>query len=163
MATTLEFSAIVTDGRLPEAVSRKVGAAIRGFNGKRVIVSVKEQKRKRSNNQNAYMWGVVIKSITDAFRDAGNSVDMDDVFLFLKAEVWKTKQVFVTPDGQVLHGLGSSRNWTTMEMEARLEQARAWAAEYLGISIPLPNEHLEESAVLNEIPPTHQPTERNHT
>lgn len=113
---------------------------IRSLAGKRVTLIVKLYQKRRSNNQNAYMWGVVIKRITDAFREAGNNVDQDDVFAFLKAEVWKTKQVFVTPDGEVLTGPGSSRNWTTQEMEVRLEQARAWAAEMLGIGIPLPNE-----------------------
>ena len=62
--------------------------------------------------------------------------------MWSSVNVWKVTQVFVTPDGEVLRGPGSSRMWTTQEMELRLEEARAWAAQVLGIGIPLPNEEL---------------------
>jgi hypothetical protein len=145
MSDVLELPFLATDGRIPTSVWERLGETVSRLPGKRFIITLKEQKRKRSLNQNAYMWGVVIKHITDAFREAGNNVDSDDVFSFLKAEVWKVTQVFVTSDGEVLRGPGSSRTWTTMEMELRLEQARAWAAEVLGIGIPLPNESLPDA------------------
>jgi transposase len=127
-------------GYLLPAVGEKLRATIARMEGKRIRVAVSEVKRRRSVNQNAYMWGVVIQMITDVFRDAGNMVDKDDVFDFLKAEVWKLKQVYVTPDGEVLRGPGSTRHWSTHEMESKLEEARAWAAAVMGLSIPLPNE-----------------------
>jgi len=135
-----EFTAKVEGGKLPEGVSWAMEEAIRALDGKKVILTVAEVKKRRSLNQNRYMFGVVVKMITDVFREAGNNVDAEDVFVFLKQNVWKTTQVFVTPDGEVFKGIGSSRNWSTHEMELRLEEARAWAAETLGISIPLPHE-----------------------
>jgi hypothetical protein len=138
----LEFSGLVTAGKLPPSVSQQIMTALAGCEGKRVIVSIREQKKRRSLNQNRYMFGVVIKLITQAFRDAGNAVDDEGVFSFMKSEVWKLRQVYVTPEGEVLYGPGSTRLWTTHEMEVRLEQARGWAAETLGIAIPLPHEDL---------------------
>jgi len=140
MNGALEFTGKITDGKLPAALWERVIGALRHLEGKNVVLSIRELKRRRSNNQNAYMWSVVIRMITKAFRDAGNMVDDDDVYGFLKAEVWKLKQVFVTEQGEVLRGPGSTRKLTTSEMEGILEQARSWAAETLGINIPLPNE-----------------------
>jgi hypothetical protein len=139
---TLEFSGLITAGKLPPSVSQQIMSSLSGFEGKRVMISIREQKKRRSLNQNRYMFGVVIKMITQAFRDAGNAVDDEGVFSFMKSEVWKLRQVYVTPEGEILYGPGSTRLWTTMEMEVRLEQARAWAVETLGIVIPLPHEDL---------------------
>ncbi|WP_020469687.1 recombination protein NinB [Zavarzinella formosa] len=141
MTRSLDFPAIVTHGRLPEEVARQIGAVLRQLDGKRVVVSVKEAKRSRSKNQNAYYWSCVIPPIVDMFRDAGNYADAEDVHEFLKSEVGKLKRVLVTPDGEVKTAPGSTAKLNTMEFEVYLETVRAWAAEYR-IEIPLPNEAL---------------------
>lgn len=145
MSRPLEFPCRITNGRIPEATAKQIAVAVRALDGKQVVLSLREAKRTRSGNQNRYLWGVVVAAITQAFREAGNNVDAEDVYAFLKDHVWKLKQVIVTPDGEVLRGPGSTRNKTTMEMEDLLEQARAWAAEVLGIEIPLPNEHVSST------------------
>lgn len=136
---SLEFSGQVTDGKLPKAVSERIAAVIRQFDGKRVVVTVKEQKRRRSLNQNAFYWGVVVQMVTQMFRDAGNYVDPEDVHDFLKLRVGKLTQVFVSPDGKVIKSIGSTTKLSTQEFEVYLERIRAWAAEF-GLVIPLPNE-----------------------
>ncbi|HZZ77471.1 MAG TPA: hypothetical protein VFE62_03070 [Gemmataceae bacterium] len=145
MTQTFTLAGMVSGGKLPPPMTAQIVDALSRLEGKVVEITLKERKKRRSNNQNAYMWGVVVKLITDAFRDAGNNVDAEDVFIFLKLNVWKAKQVFVTPDGEVLQGIASSRHWTTQEMELRLEEARAWAAQTLGLEIPLPNEDVKQS------------------
>ena len=107
--------------------------------GKRLIITLKEQKRKRSLNQNSYYWGYVLPPLVAMFRDAGNNVDAEDVHSYLKEHVGKLKQVFVTADGEILTGAGSTAKLSTVEMEVYLEKVRAWATEY-GVAIPLPNE-----------------------
>ena len=87
MADVLELPFLATNGRIPAAVWERLGETVSSLTGKRLIITLKEQKRKRSLNQNAYMWGVVITRITDAFRHAGNNVDSDDVFSFLKGRL----------------------------------------------------------------------------
>ena len=99
-------------------------------------------KKRRSLNQNAYYWGCVLPPIVAMFREHGSNVDAEDVHAFLKDNVGKLKQVFVTPDGEVLSGPGSTAKLGTMEFEVYLEKVRAWAAEVLGIAIPLPNEQV---------------------
>ncbi len=141
MTGVAEFHGMVIDGKLPRDVSEKIAALIRSMNGKKLVITFKEMKKRRSLSQNAYMFGYVIPPIVQMFRDAGNYVDSDDVHAFLKQHVGKLSQVIVTPDGEVLRSLGSTAKLSTMEFEAYLEQVRAWAAEH-GVPIDLPNEGL---------------------
>jgi hypothetical protein len=140
MTVAIEFVCPVIDGRLPERDARRVGEAIRKLSGKRVVVSVAEVKKTRSTLQNRYYWGCVVKLITDAFRDAGNMVNSDDVHDFLKAEVGKLSQVLVTVEGEVFRGPGSTTKLTTTEFSNYIEAVKAWAADRLDLKIPSPDE-----------------------
>jgi hypothetical protein len=141
MSDVLEIPFLATDGRIPSLVWERLAGAVSRLPGKRFIITLKEQKRKRSVNQNAYYWGVVVAAITQMFRDAGNYVDGEDVHEFLKLRVAKLSRMIVTPDGEVHKSLGSTTKLSTMEFEVYLERVRAWAAEY-GCIIPLPNEQV---------------------
>ena len=137
----MEFAGPVYDGTLPPAVAKQIAAAIRSLEGKRVVVTIREQKRKRSNNQNSYYFGVVVAAVNQLFREHGNMVDAHDTHEFLKLRVGKLSQIFVTPDGEVIKSLGSTTKLSTMEFEAYLDRIRAWASEF-GLIIPLPNEEV---------------------
>lgn len=140
MSDVLEIPFLAANGRIPPNVWDRLAEAVRLQPGKRFVLTLKEQKRKRSLNQNAYLWGVVYPAIVAVFREHGNNVDAEDVHDFLKDRVGKLKQHFITPDGEVLTGPGSTAKLTTTEFEAYLDKVRTWAAETLGIVIPLPNE-----------------------
>ena len=116
---------------------------MRSLAGKRVTIKLSLYRKRRSNNQNAYYWSVIIPAITAMFREYGNNVDGDDVHEFLKLRVGKLAQVFVTPDGEVMKGLGSTTKLSTMEFEVYLEKCRAFAAEH-GVAIGLPNEEVNQ-------------------
>jgi hypothetical protein len=141
MTIAAEFPTKVVNGKLPAGVLHSLMDAAAKLDGKAVIISIKEPKRIRSNNQNSYYFGVVVKAVTKMFRDAGNYVDEDEVHEFLKMHVGKLSQNVVTPDGEILKAPASSKRLSTMEFEVYLEKIRAWAAEY-GCSIPLPHEIL---------------------
>lgn len=139
MADLLELPFVPLNGQLPASILHRLAELAERMSGKRLLLTVKEQKRRRSLNQNAYYWGCVLPPIVSMFREAGNAVDAEDVHSYLKDHVGKLKQVFVTRDGEVLTGAGSTAKLSTVEMEAYLEKVRAWAAEH-GVIIPLPNE-----------------------
>jgi ribosomal protein L14 len=144
MTVAAEFLARVTGGKLPTHVYQDIARVAEKFDGKVLVVSVKERKRQRSLSQNSYYFGVVVKSITRMFREAGNYVDEDEVHEFLKQHVGKLSQNVVTPDGEVLKVPASTKRLSTMDFELYLDKVRAWAAE-LGCMIPLPNETLTEA------------------
>lgn len=140
MSVLLELPFKPDHGGLPSVVLRRLQAAVASAAGKRLVLTLKELKKSRSQSQNAYLWGVVYPAIVAVFREHGNNVDAEDVHDFLKDRVGKLKQHFVTPAGEVLTGPGSTAKLTTVEFEAYLEKVRVWAAESLGTAIPLPNE-----------------------
>lgn len=140
MTELLELSFMPQNGKLPATVTHRLVEAVAKAGDKRLVLTLKEQKKRRSLSQNAYLWGVVYPAIVAVFREHGNNVDAEDVHDFLKDRVGKLKQHFVTPAGEVLTGPGSTAKLTTTEFEAYLEKVRAWASESLGIAIPLPNE-----------------------
>jgi hypothetical protein len=135
-------------GKLPTAVLHRLLDAISRAGDKPLVLTLKAQKKRRSLNQNAYLWAVVYPAIVEVFREHGNNVDCDDVHSYCKDNVGKLKQVFVTPHGEVLTGPGSTAKLGTLEFEVYAEKVRAWAAETLGVAIPLPNE--EVSQITNE-------------
>ena len=138
-----EFIGKVHGGQLPAAVRKAIAEAIRRMEGKSLRVTLAEAKKRRSTRQNAYMWAVPIRMITDAFRDAGNVVDEDEVHEYLKAEIGKLRRKVVTQEGEVIDMPASTKHLTTSQMEDYLEKVRAWAAEVLDLQIPLPNEELQ--------------------
>lgn len=141
---TTSFTCTVAGGRLPEQTSLKVASVIRSLDGKQITISVQEHKRKRSNQANAYLWGVVYPAMVAAFREHGNMVDSDDVHTFCKLHVAKLKQVLVTPDGEVLHTVGSTSRLSTAEFMDYVTAVKSWAKEVLGIDISEPNEQLNQ-------------------
>jgi hypothetical protein len=140
MTLAPEFTALVTDGKLPEATSRQIGTLIRSLDGKRVRVTVEEVKRKRSLNANAYLWAGVYPPIVAAFREHGNMVDSEDVHSFCKEHVGKLKRVLVTPDGEILHATGSTASLTPTEFMGYISAVRVWAKEVLDVDTPDPHE-----------------------
>ena len=135
MTRPLTFTARVTGGRLPLAYGQQFAALLRASEGELVTVSVGPAKRRRSLSQNAYYWAAVVPPVLAAFRDAGNGVDADDVHEFLKTHVGRLRQVFVTPDGEVLRTAGSTAKLTKREFGDYLTACIAWAAEH-GIDVP---------------------------
>lgn len=110
--------------------------------GKEVEITIIRKRRIRSTQQNRYYWGIVLPLIIDGLKELGTRVDVEDVHSFLKSK-FCTIQVVNEETGQVEQVPKSTTELTTtgfMEYKAEIQQ---WAAEFLGISIPDPNEQIE--------------------
>ena len=60
----------VEDGKL--VLNREqIGTAIASFEGKRIYVTIEQEKEKRTNSQNAYWWAVVVPIFQQGLHDAG--------------------------------------------------------------------------------------------
>lgn len=106
------------------------------LSGKKVDMVIREQKNKRSNNQNAYYWGVVIKMIGD---HCGYSTreELDGVHAELADMFLKVVKHGIDRDITVVR---STSSLTTQEFETYCADVRMWAAVALGMNIPEPNE-----------------------
>lgn len=139
----LQFIAPVLHGKIPKETSLSIGGALTIFEGKRVVISVAESKRKRSNSQNAFWWGVCIPIIRSWFADHGYNFDAEEVHDWLVRRVWKFTEVVVMPDGEAFERRLSSTKLSTMEWESKIDLVRQWGAEH-GLNIPFPHERFNE-------------------
>jgi hypothetical protein len=103
--------------------------AFYGHEGKRDIVTVERERKHRSTNQNAYMWGMVYALIAEHTGYTPDEVHDAMRWQFLR----------VRRDG-LPDTVKSTARLSTVEMEQYLESIRRWAAVDLSVYIPLPNE-----------------------
>jgi len=107
--------------------------------------------KKRSNAQNRYRFGVIVK----AYRDKINGeitkanektriqlpmLSVKDIDFFIKDKAWRMVDRFLVAGGLQVTRVEPLRFSSTKEFEEKMEEARAYAAMNLGLEIPLPNE-----------------------
>jgi hypothetical protein len=100
--------------------------------GKRVVVSIKPFRKNRSNEQNRYYWGIVIKMIGD-YCGYRLPDDLEELHNELKRR-------FLPWHGDKIRITRSTATLNSVEFEKYLSQLRQWASVELGIAIPKPNE-----------------------
>jgi len=101
---------------------------ITSFDNKRVNLYIEEYKKQRSDNQNRYYWGVVIKILSD---ELGYTPEETHEALKIK---------FLRIKGEKLDTVKSTTKLSTKEAEDFYEEIRRWASVELSIDIPEPNE-----------------------
>ena len=131
------FRARVREGRIEwadqDAARRR--AWLRRLNGRDVEVIVRPPSRKRSVDQNAWLWGVAYPLLAETFGYERHEHGL--LHYGLLGECFGT--VYDQRWGRALVRVGSSR-MTTTEFSAYMEWLVRWAAVEHGCVIPLPNE-----------------------
>ena len=131
------YGAVTSDGqiKLPGAKMRREMAA---FSGKEIEVVVTRKRKHRSDPQNRYYWGVVVEMIRAGLKDMGDIVDQDQTHDFLRHRFLKVTRVDADT-GEVLYEYAqSTTKLSTVEFSEYIEKCCQFAAEFLGVSIPLP-------------------------
>jgi len=128
------FRATIENGKLVLNHPDMFAHHLRSLEGKVVQVTVKIPRPPRSENQNAYYWGVVINLI--ARSNGYNPDDATD-----RARVHDAlKRLFLTTYDGKLPIVGSTTDMNTVEFEEYMANVRAWASAEMNCYIPLPNE-----------------------
>ena len=116
-------------------------SALNQFEGQEITLSIEKAKKVRSTQENRYYWGLVIPLIKAGLKDAtGESCSAEQV-----ADLMKTRFLMVDVylgDSDVMTRIKSTTELSTVEMERYLQECRTFAQEYLGVTIPMPNEDL---------------------
>lgn len=141
----IQLISVVKNGRLSPPVADRIRKFLAEMEGKTVAIAMERKRRKRSNPQNAFYWGVVLPIAVSMFAEAGENADRDTVHRYLKGEVGGMKKPVTSPDGEVIWRVDTSTRLTTMEWEDWMTKIRAWAAAF-GVEMPLPNEPRQEAA-----------------
>jgi len=119
-----------------------LAAAITSLPDGRYRVEIKSYKH-RSNLQNAYYHGCLLPLVLDGLQDAGfNEVkDVATVHELLK-KMFLERKIISEKTGDEIGIPGSTARLSTTEFMTFIDEVIQWAAEYLGIQIPLPNEQI---------------------
>ena len=110
------------------------------FRNSDITLTVSKVKKKRSNQQSRYYWGVIIPSIQNGlFETQGEWLTPDAVHEFLKSN-FNYKEIVNAGTGEVIKLPKSTTESDTFEFEEYQDKCRLFADEFLNIIIPLPNE-----------------------
>lgn len=103
-----------------------------------------EDKRKRSLPQNSYYWMILTEYIQPGLYEAGwrEIKTKEDAHDFVRGLFLKSKSVNEI-SGETVERIKSTTELTTSQFSEYLDEIAQWAAEYLSIQIPSPNQQLE--------------------
>ena len=106
---------------------------LKQYEGRDAFVVLHPYKDKRSQNQNRYYWGVVMKLLSDEL-----GYLPDEMHEVMKQKFLNVRDVKV---GTVKYQIPeSTTKLTTTDFEDYVSKIRIWAAKDLNVMIPLPNE-----------------------
>ena len=105
-------------------------------------ITLKKAARKRTNNQNEWLWGVVYPLLQQGLIDAGwEIVDLEQVHELCKSQ-FASQDLINADTGEVLNLPSSTAKMTTTEFTTYVDKIRAFASEYLNVIIPDPHEKI---------------------
>ena len=118
--------------------------AIRQFEGKEIKIVFKRKYKKRSNNENAFYWGVWIPILQRAILDTWGEIrDANDVHEIIKLNC-NYEEKINEDTGSFIRVPKSSTDLNTYEWEFEFKQKiRQFALEFFNVTLPEPNEQLK--------------------
>ncbi len=127
----------VSDGILKISNRRFFDADLKTMPDGSVIVTIERKSRKRSNQQNAYYWGVIIPLCKRGFNDLGHDLNDEDTHTFLKSK-FNALDIVFEDTGEVFPLGRSTTEMDTIDFMMYVEKIQQFAAEILNTIIPDP-------------------------
>lgn len=137
MSTKQQFAGKIENKRIRLYNRESFDLAVEKLNEHQVTITL-ESGLKRSNAQNAYYFGVVIKELVKATGD-----DPDNIHQYLKTKFNpKNLKIVSTQTGEIDEAVigGSTTQLTTIEFGEYIDAILRWAAQFLNLVIPEPNQ-----------------------
>ena len=110
----------------------KFDSDILRYEEKTVVITVREQKKRRSLNLNAYYWSVVVKLLSD-----NTGYDKDEMHEVLKSMFLRTRYKL---NGVWVDGTKSTTKLNSKEMIEFIDNVKRFASTELSVYIPDPND-----------------------
>lgn len=128
----MKFRAKIVEGHITFSDKYRWTEYLRQIEGKYVDIEVKIYRKKRTLDQNAYWWGVVMQTLSE--NTGYEKEEMNDLIesMFLSKELEIEGVVYTVP--------GKVKNLSTVEFNELKERVQRWAAIDLGIDIPDPEQ-----------------------
>ena len=104
------------------------------------VITITPNRKTRSNQQNAYLWGIVYPSVLFGLQDAGWEITNEEQVHEYCKQAFAAREVINKDTGEVLSLPNSTARMQTAEFNVYVDKIKAFALEYLNITIPEPNE-----------------------
>ncbi len=116
--------------------------AINSFEGKDLLITFEKVGKKRSNNQNAYYWGVLIPILQSCIKNSWGEIwSKEKSHDFFKMQFNFIERINEST-GEILRvPKSTTENTTTAQEELHIE-IRNFISEWFDVNVPLPNENL---------------------
>lgn len=112
------------------------------FEGKDIILTIQKAGKRRSNNQNAYYWGIVLKYLQLGIKESWAEVwELEKCHEFCKIQ-FNVEERYDENTGEVLLIPKSTTENTTTAQEEYHDKIRKFIFEWFNIQVPLPNEEI---------------------
>lgn len=108
----------------------------------RYRLTIEKYHKNKSNQQLGYLFAGVYPLVLKALNDAGwEFTSIEEIDEFCKS-MFSAREVLNRNTGEILDVPGLKRNMTTTEMMTYVNSIRDWAAEYLNVYIPEPEQQI---------------------
>lgn len=132
----------VRNGRLIPDNRGLLSSHVKSFEGMDVQLTISKRRKRRSNDQNAYYWGVVVAMTREGINEAwGEHLSLEEAHHILKFQCNYAEHVNEAT-GEIIKIPKTTTELSTTEFEEYLERCRRFAQEWLQVIIPLPNEQV---------------------
>jgi hypothetical protein len=116
--------------------------AIQIFEGKQVVIKIEKAKKKRSNPQNSYLWGVVVPIVQNTIKEVGHTLTKEQTHDLLKLKFLKEILIVDESTGETIERIKSTTELSTSQMMDYFAGIREWIFDFFGVAIPEPNQDL---------------------
>jgi hypothetical protein len=138
------FGEVKEDGTMHIRNRAAFNRYLLSFKGKQVRITIEKLKKKRSNPQNRFYWGIVVPLVKDGLINAGYELlSSENVHDFLKGQFLKGENIN-KDTGDILTYTKSTTELSTSEFMDFIAAIQQWAAENLSITIPDPIEMINQ-------------------
>ena len=124
--------AYVKNGKITFSDRARFDSDVSIYEEKTIEIIVREQKKRRSLNLNAYYWSVVVKLLSEH-----TGYDKDDMHEILKSMFLRTRYKL---NGVWTDGTKSTTKLSSKEMIEFIDNVKRFASTELSVYIPDPND-----------------------
>jgi hypothetical protein len=133
----------IKNGILKISYRSQFDQAMRSMPDCRVKLTVEKLYRKRSTEQNAYYWGVIVNECMLGFNEmTGQYITKEQAHEILKLKC-NANELHNETTGEVMNVPGSTATLTTVQMMEYWLRCRDFVLEWFNRTIPEPNEQAE--------------------
>ena len=132
--------------RLPKRMRAELAES---FRGKEIEVKVRRRRKRSSDPQRRYYFGVIVNEIALALQQADPETGwrremVHEVLKYKFLPLVREWREYVNEEtGEAIREPMTTTKLTTVEREMYHDHCRKWGSEFLGINISAPNEQVE--------------------